>query len=360
MQGLDNIFAEITGIKYAPFLCRQLHTFQMADFDKALSEESTFILTVGHNQQIAVSWWVSAKRTRTYPYVRVYDSFLFSGKKTTIIPIVKDEGADGERDFLQFDTVSLMSLLDVHVIISYYINANSSSRYRNKITKQRYDTEHIAGELKKIPFYHSSALHWNLSQVDNVGEIGEKAIESYIRISKELCVKMHSTELAKNRIRELQEGKEAFLNLSRKLAEKAQRTESISSQPKEKLCGTKARLTIKNYLGGEYFLTCDEAEIHENEIFLIEGKHTESKRFPALNDIKDGLLKMMLFTNLKNVRIGDKSFIPVPILKLTTGHPIELNALSREQTNTLRLLEKESASNGFRIQINGSFVNNKK
>lgn len=332
----------------------------MADFEQALSEESTFMLRVGRNQQIALSWWVSAKRTRTYPYVRVYDSFPFSGKKVTIIPIVKDEGSDGERDYLQFDTVSLMSLLGVHVIISYYIDAESNNRYQNKITRQRYDTKHIIGELQKIPSYHSGALHWNLAQLDHAGEIGEKAIESYVRISKERGVNMHSIELARKRIRKLQEGKEAFLNLSRKLAEKAQKTESISSQPKEKLSGNKARLTIRNFLGGEYFLTCDEAEIHGNEIFLIEGKHTAGKSFPALNDIKDGLLKMMLLTNLKNVRIGDKLFTPIPILKLTTGHPIKLDSLNHEERKTLSLLEKESETNGFKVRINANFLKSQK
>ena len=360
VQSMNNIFAGISGITYTPYLCRELRTFELADFEKAFSQESTFILNVGRGQQIAISSWVSSKRTRTYPYVRVYDSLSFSGKKITIIPIIKDEGADGERDYLQFDTVSLMSLLGVYVIISYYKEAESNPKYANKITKQRYDTQHIIGEIKKVPFFQSDALHWNLEQLDHAGEIGEKAIESYVRISKERGVAMHSIELARKRIRNLQEGKEAFLNLSRKLAEKAQKTESISSQPKEKLCGNKARITIKNYLGGEYFLTCDETEIRGNELFLIEGKHTAGKSFPALNDIKDGLLKMMLLTNLKNVRIGDKRFTPIPILKLTTGRPIKLDSLNPKEKNTLSLLEKESESNGFRIRINANFLKSQK
>lgn len=122
----------------------------------------------------------------------------------------------------------------------------------------------------------------------------------------------------------------------------------------------KARITIKNYLGGEYFLTCDEAEIHGNEIFLIEGKHTAGKSFPALNDIKDGLLKMMLLMNLKNVRIGDKRFTPIPILKLTTGHPIKLDSLNPKEKKTLSLLEKESESNVFRVRINANFLKSQK
>ncbi len=54
-------------------------------------------------------------------------------KKITVIPIVKDEGASGDRDFIQWDTVSLMSLLDVFVIFAYYDKADKKDR---KITNQ--------------------------------------------------------------------------------------------------------------------------------------------------------------------------------------------------------------------------------
>src|SRR3989338_210627 len=118
-----DISAKITGIKYTPFLCRKLKTYNLIDFDSALSNDATFILKVDEKNQIAVSWWVSAKRTRSYPYSRVYDSLGFAGKKITVIPIFKDEGKEGDRDFLQWDTVSLMSLLDAHVIIAYYADA---------------------------------------------------------------------------------------------------------------------------------------------------------------------------------------------------------------------------------------------
>ena len=130
MDKINSITAKIKGIKYTPFLCRKLNTFNFNELDKALSKDATFILKIDDKNQIALSWWVSAKRTRSYPYARVYDSLSFAGKKVTIIPIVKDEGIDGDRDFLQWDTVSLMSLLGVYVIIAYYNDAIQSLRYR--------------------------------------------------------------------------------------------------------------------------------------------------------------------------------------------------------------------------------------
>lgn len=345
-----NIFAKIIGIKYAPFLCKKLNNFIFNDLNIALSKESTFSLDID-NSKFAVSQWVSPKRTRTYPYARVYDS-LNSAKKITIIPIIKDEGRDGDRGFLQWDTISLMSLLGVYVVISYYSNAIKSPKYENKITNQEFQIEYIKEEIKKLLFYQSDALHWNLSQIDKVGEIGKKAIECYEKISNKLNVEMHSKVSAEKRIEELAKGKESFMNLSRSLAEKAQKRESITVQPKEKLVGKKATLTIKNYLGGYYYLTCDEVEINKENVYLIEGKHTKKDRLPSLEDIKDGLLKMILFTNLKEVKIDKKEYNPIPILRLTTGIEFKIEETTETEKEMLNNLKKESITNGFKLIIN--------
>lgn len=351
-----DITAKITGIKYTPFMCRKLYTFDIAQLDTALSSDATFILNIDNENKIAVSWWVSAKRTRSYPYTRVYDSLSYSGKKVTIIPIFKDEGLDGDRDFLQWDTVSLMSLLGVFVIISYYKDAVKNQQYRNKITDQRYDTSYIKDEVKKLLSYQSDALHWNLSQLDNAGEIAEKSLEAYSQISKRLGVEMHSITSARERIRELLQGKDTFLKMSRDLAKKAQARETVTEQPKEKLEGTKATITITNYLGGKYFFTSDEVELHGNDIFLIEGKHTKDKSLPSLNDIKDGLLKMILLTNLQDVKINDTTYNPKPILKLTTGIPFRVEYASYEQRKLLEDLKKESTTNGFQVLLNSQYL----
>ena len=48
----------------------------------------------------AVSCWVSAKRTRSKPFSRVLRMLYQKDmKKITIIPVVKDEGKDGDRDY---------------------------------------------------------------------------------------------------------------------------------------------------------------------------------------------------------------------------------------------------------------------
>ena len=195
-----------------------------------------------------------------------------------------------------------------------------------------------------------------MSQLDNVGNIGRKALRAYESISKKLGIEMHSWESAEKRIKELLKGKETFMSLSRELAKKAQSRESVTKQPKEYLAaGMKGTLTIKNYLGGYYYFTCDEIEIHGEDLYLIEGKHTKTNDLPSLGDIKDGLLKMILFTNLENTTINRVPYNPVPILKLTTGAGFIVESLNHRQLGLLDILKKEAQTNGFRVLINDNF-----
>jgi len=344
-----DLSAKIKGIKYKPFLCRDLEIFEFNDLEKALASAASFILKINKENKVAISWWVSAKRTRSYPYARVYDTLGFSGKKITIIPIVKDEGKEGDRDFLQWDTVSLMSLLGIYVIIAYYNEAEPSKRYKNKITNQRFNTNYLKEQIKKILSYQSDALHWNISHIDNAGRIGQKALEAYDKISKELKVEMHSRQSAEKRINELLRGKEEFMTLSRVLAEKAQRRERMTIQPKENLSGTKAIITIQNYLGGFYYFTVDEVKVKGNNVFLIEGKHSKTNFLPSLEDIKDGLLKMILFTNLEDVEADGEKYNPIAVLKLTVENHFNENQLSSSQREILKLLRKEAKVNDFQI-----------
>ncbi|MDH7603904.1 MAG: hypothetical protein QHH13_03305 [Melioribacter sp.] len=346
-----DLSAKIKGIKYKPLLCRDLEVFEFSELEKALASSASFILQINKENKVAISWWVSAKRTRSYPYARVYDTLGFSGKKITIIPIMKDEGKEGDRDFLQWDTVSLMSLLGIYVIIAYYNEAEPSKRYKNKITNQRFDANYLKEQIKNILSYQSDALHWNIAHIDNAGQIGQKALEAYDKISKKLKVEMHSRQSAEKRINELLRGKEEFMNLSRALAEKAQRRERLTVQPKENLSGTKAIITIQNYLGGFYYFTADEVEIRGNNVFLIEGKHSKTNSLPSLEDIKDGLLKMILFTNLEGVKADGEKYKSIAVLKLTVENHFNENQLSSSQKEILKLLRVEAKVNNFQIML---------
>ncbi len=343
--------AKITGIKYQPFLCKELIEFDVQDLDKAIESHSHFLLKINDKNKVAASWWVSAKRTRSYPYSRVYNTLSFTGKRITIIPFYKDEGKDGDRDFLQWDTVSLMSLLGVYVIIGYYVSAEKSPRYDNKITNQKFDYKYLLEKINNIVSYQSDALHWNLEQVEEIDKLGSLAIQSYQEISKKIGIELHSATLAERRIKKLSKSKDSFMRLSRNLAKRAQQRESITLQPKENLSGGKGIITIKNYLGGYYFFTADEIRIRENTVELVEAKHSKGGTLPSEDDIKDGLLKMILFTNLTEVKVDDKNYDPVAVLKLTVGNGINPENFNPKQKEFFDLLQTESITNNFKIEL---------
>jgi len=351
------ITAKISGIKYTPLLCKKLKIFPLRDIEKVFLKESVFLLAIDNSNLFAISRWVSPKRTRSYPYPRVYDTLSFSGKRVAVIPVIKDEGEDGDRDFIQWDTISLMSLLQVYVIITYYADASPSSRPKNKITSQKFSIDHIRFELERLTGYQSDALHWNMKQIERVDEVAEKAIRSYRIISEKLGIKMHSFESALRRLEILKKGKKEFMSSSRDLSRKAQERESVTSQPKEKLSeGAKAVITITNYLGGSYYFTVDEAYIDGRNLLLVEGKHTRKSELPKESDIKDGLLKMVLFSNLEEVMVGGREYSPLPILKLTTGSGFNLEKLSLRERKVWERLKEEAEKNSFKIMLNGDFV----
>jgi hypothetical protein len=361
-----DIKGKITGIKYKVLLSEDLQTVDFNKFD--INKVSPFCLLQDGKTSFAVSKWVSPKRTRSYPYERVYNTLNIS-PKITVIPVIKDEGADGDRDFLQWDTISLMSLLNVFVIFAYYSNATKNPGYKNKITKFQFDNKYIVSKIKEIEQYHSSALHWNLNELkNNLHTIVDKAMESYTTIEEQSGVLLHNRAGIENYKKEIGKNISDFMEFSRDKAQKAQSREMQTTQPKESLStNTKTKITITNYLGGQYFFTVDEVLIDGDTVYLIESKHSKKSILPSKGDIKDGLLKMILYSNLCEVEVNGKKMKSQAVLNLTSpkisgeiSSEIPVldraaflldNNFSQKQTVFINTLLDESIENGFMIKI---------
>ncbi len=363
-----DITAKITEIKYTPKLIGNLSEYRFNsciefnhNFDINELPANCIINCKGFT--FGLSKWVSPKRTRSYPYERVYNT-LGTSKKITIIPIIKDEGKDGDRDFIQWDTVSLMSLLDVFVVFAYYNNAEKNNIKPNKITNQRFDNQYIINKIYEIRSYHSSALHWNLNEIKkSFHDLIQKARDAYSTIGEQLNIEFHNEDGIDKFYKQFIKGIDEFMRSSRQKAQEAQNREIHTIQPKEFLStSTKANITIENYLGGKYFFTVDEMYIENDSVYLIESKHSRNNIIPGISDIKDGLLKMILYTNLKEVLIDGKQYKPIPILKLTSSYlrqgitpsNIEnINELNNKQRELLKTLFEEAKENKFQILIEG-------
>ncbi|RDU72304.1 hypothetical protein CQA66_05365 [Helicobacter aurati] len=319
------------------------------------------------NKTLALSKWVSPKRTRSYPYARVYDTFDSGANKVvTIIPLIKDEGINGDMDYLQWDTLSLMSLLNVYVIIGFYDKAELNTSKIDKITNQLFNNEYIVEQLSQLVNYHQSALHWNLNQLNNknLSRLVNLAKKSYLNISAILNTKLHNPQNIDKFIQKILQSRESFMQFSRKKAEQAQNRESLTLQPKEYIgIGQKSKIVIENYLGGQYFFTIDDILFKNDILYLCESKHSKNALLPSNDDIKDGLLKLMLYNNLSEIEGYDNFKI---ILRLTSNilqnsiilpnenleSFIQNNTFSPSQITTLKALNTESKQNNFEIWIN--------
>lgn len=357
-----NIEATIENIEYNPQMCKGGFGQYIVDelgSGKAF-RDSTFLVYYD-GDKYAFSQWVSPKRTRSYPRARVYDTYN-NKNRVTVIPLVKDEGKDGDRDYLQWDTISLMSLLQVYVIVAYYNKAERNLDYDNKITNQEFDYGYIKDQFLDLVNYQSDALHWNLKQVSNLGGLAEKAENAYYNdISNYTGVEMSSHNYFKKRMGKITEKAERFKDISRNLAEKAQNRESVTVQPKEETQKNidKATITIKNYLGGKYYFTVDELFIKDNNLLLIEKKHTR-RTFPSLSDIKNGIVLMVLFTNLDKVKIDGNEYNYKPVLGVT-GDELEgycsnnkniknnIGDITKRKKKDIKDIFNEGNKNGFDV-----------
>ncbi|MFN4032609.1 MAG: hypothetical protein ACK4ME_03155 [Fimbriimonadales bacterium] len=297
-----------------------LATYDLSDFDINKAYPACK-LRLDNSAEIALSKWTGPKRTRTYPLAKVYDTYSHCGKVVTVIPILKDEGV-GERkndtnlDRINFVTFSWMNLMGVYIILAWYSDATRKDDYR--ITNQKFDNDYVREKIREIAYYKMDAHHWNQEHFTHkFVEVYEKALLSYESIEKRLGVKLHSRDKLcefLNRVRSDTDNR--ILDLKRfavaslpKSEQAALREVSVEHRLEQVDAATaKGFFEICNNLGGIYYLTADEI-IFESERSLIiqESKNSVKKTFPSLNDIKDGLFKLLLFSQLKELKLDGTS-----------------------------------------------------
>lgn len=370
----------IRGIHYRAYLAKTLKPTAWQDFDVNNCDRAGLIDF--RDKELAYSIWVSPKRTRSYPFARIYNTYNAS-KKITIIPILKDEGKDGDRDRLQYSTFSWMNLLNTYVVLGYYSDAERNPRTKKKkITNQKFDNSFVRHQIEEIANYHQSALHWNRNLLDDrFTQILECALAAYDRIAKKTSISLHSREGMDRYLQTIRRNLEKFKDISLKGSQNASRREAVTSHALEHLVkGRKATFAIENYLGGIYYLTPDEIILDNNDYIIQESKNNSKKLknrsiplLPGRNDILDGLFKLILFSNidcltlnnqpvnfstrLKLTSTGIRDKIILPQSKYKIQSFLALNNWSHSETKKelVELLNLEARQNSkLQIEISGN------
>ena len=310
----------IKDVQYKAYLTDELPKINFKDFDINLSQTSGKLIL--HDGEFAYSKWVSPKRTRSYPFERLYNTFN-SPMRLTVIPVLKDEGLDGDLDRVQYSTVSWMNLLNIYIVLAYYDRAVKNKRplqfLKNKITNQEFNAETVNDQIARISQYKQSALHWNRTLLeDSFVDVYKKALDSYENISKSTGVLMHDRMVQEHYLATIMRDFLSFKDISLRGSKGASVREVQTPHGYEYLSdGLKATFKIENYLGGIYYLTADEV-VKENKVYVIQESKNSTKGFlPGLSDIKDGLFKLILYSNLHTLKLDGISVGFHSRLKLT-------------------------------------------
>lgn len=364
----------IKDLHYQAHLTDGLITYDPREFD--INKVKSFGLINFANSQVAYSKWTSPKRTRTYPFARLYNTYNES-KILTIIPVMKDEGLDGDLDKIQYSTISWMNLLNVYIVLAYYENADKNRspghKNRHKLTNQKLNAEDVNAQIRSISTYKQSALHWNRSLFEErFIDVYEKAVYAYEHISSRTKVKVHPRETKLQYLEIIKKDYHQFRDISLKGSRGAAVRESKTSHFQEYLKdGGKSVFLIENYLGGVYHLTADEV-IREHGTYIIQESKNSTKKFlPSISDIKDGLFKLILFANLESLKVKGRKVDFSTRLKLT-GYGVHgsirfpckdkdlerflsSNNVSRTQLDVIRKLNLEATqNNNLTIEIGGN------
>ncbi len=359
----------VKDVKYTPCLNpKKFEIYDIVEFDVNKAHAYGLINLGTSENNLAFSKWVSPKRTRTYPFARIYNTFHLNTKKVTVIPIIKDEGAGTQNnDRINFITFSWMNLLNVYIILAWYDNAERKPDTTDRITNQTLNAESVREKMLEVSRHQASALHWNTNHFkEDFEQIYLNAIENYEKISFEERVDMHASQ---NHLKKLVKFKkdnlfclEAFKNATLPASQAAALRESLTIHELESLDeNAKGIFSISNYLGGEYHLTADEVYWENNQLVIQESKNSSKKKFPSESDIKDGLFKLILFSNLEQVAVGNKTDVDFIVrLKLTGNFAGTLflpndkesiskycleNHLTQTHQKTVDLLNREASEN---------------
>lgn len=320
MQKILNFQGFIQSLEYQPCMCEPLKEIDLHDFN--INTAPRYGLIKAGNTEVSYSKWVSPKRTRSYPFARLYNTYGLS-KKITVIPIIKDEGLDGDLDKIQYSTISWMSLFNVYIVIAYYERASKNYKKgqekKDKLTNQQFNHEFVLSQIQEILHFQKDAACWNDKLFeDRFVEVFERALDSYKYISTTTGVIIHSQTRMEGYLDSVRREYEKFKTISLKGSQSASKREAATSHKLEYLVdGLKATFSIEDYLGGLYYLTPDEIHHSEGKYIIQESKNASASSFPKLDDIQDGLFKLILFSNLRELKLNEIPVDFVSKLKLT-------------------------------------------
>lgn len=263
-------------------------------------------------KDVAYAVWNSPKRTRSYPLARTYHTLHYP-RRVAVVPVIKDEGAQGANDRLNAMTFDWLSLFDIHIVLAWYEKAEAGPR-PGRLGAQRLAAEYVRATLQEALAHPGTAAEWNRLHFErDFGRIFTAAVESYGRIAQETGVELHPADdhmqALHNTVRWGQADLAAFRQATLPASQLAANRESVTEHALEDLqdpLGGKGSFTITDRLGGWYHLTADEVLYDGGQFIIQEAKNTTRAALPAHDDVVDGLFKLMLYSNMDELVLAEE------------------------------------------------------
>jgi len=327
-DSIIRINGKVTDSRYISKWKQNLREYSLDEAQGTDSKKNVFLYKY-KNEIVAISVWTSPKRTKTNPLPRVYTTLSHNGIKITIIPVLKEEGESGEQNKLHPNTIYWMSTLGVYVVIGYYNDAilgkigkqstnakkgKPSKEGKRKFSSQLLELESIKKQIHQIIKEKPDIIKWNNEQVKKIPELLEKTIQRYRELGKKLGVPL-KTKALKNleeNAKKWKKNPETLFSDMKKLELDAQNRETRTNHKHESIpteYGGKAKFTIECGKSEMLYLTADAVDVNKNKkiITITEAKNTTKDDFPNKENIKDDLMKLVLFKKT-DFQIGGEKY----------------------------------------------------
>lgn len=232
----------------------------------------------------------------------------------TVIPVVKDEGKGHDRDYIQWDSLSLTSYVGIYAIPAYYVTAQKESE--DRVTDFVLDWNFVSDRIQEIMETDISPIDWNKKERLNIGKIVHCVLEGQDNIHKTTGVPLNDRKSLVTHLRKIG-NPDTFRLSSRRLSEAAQRREAAILQPKEEIIRQrKTTITLEDGQDGRYNWTVDELVTTKDKAMIIDKKNGQI--LPSYDDLSDSFFKMIFFTNIEEMWTADGTKLsPLPAVAIT-------------------------------------------
>ena len=313
----------IRELHYNACVIEPLKKFPLREFDINRAKASGIIET--ETTEVAYAKWVSPKRTQISSLARTYNSYSASktvSKTLAIVPVLKDDGRDGDLDKLHYSTVSSLNLLNTYLVLGYHNHADKNSTPgsidRDKLTNHRFESESIRSQIQAIIDYPKNAFHWNKQLLETqFGNTLRQALDAYWKISDRTSVKIHPytgmDQYQTSVIADLEAFKKNSLTKSQDDADSSPGVALLKYQ----VSGSRATFTMETDRGGRYPLVPESLFWLTDRYVIQESRNSPKKPFLDLSEIQEALLKLIPYSSLHSLQLNGEAVQFSVRLKLT-------------------------------------------